>query len=126
ARRADLPTEALGLIDRLVERRLLVIDRRQVEGGGEETVIEVAHEALLRQWPALRRWHDQERATLATQQEVARAASAWNLNLRGEDWLAHRGTRLAEAEAVARRDDFVSVLSGLPRAYLDACRKAEE
>jgi WD40 repeat protein len=121
ARRADLPSEARGLIDRLVDRRLLVVDRR-----AGETVIEVAHEALLRLWPALRRWHDQERAALEIQQEVARASSAWSQNGPGADWLAHRGARLAEAEAVARREDFAPVFAGLPRVYLDACRQADE
>lgn len=122
ARRADLPETARGLIDRLIAQRLLVADRR-----GEETVIEVAHEALLRRWPTLRRWHDQERAALVTQQEIARAASAWSQNAGGgTDWLAHRGVRLAEAEKVARRRDFAAAFEGAPRAYLDACRQAED
>jgi WD40 repeat protein len=121
ARRSDLPEAARGLIDRLIDHRLLVIDRR-----GEETVVEVAHEALLRLWPTLRRWHDQERAALEIQQEIARASTAWSQNARGSDWLAHRGARLTEAEAVARREDFASVFAGVPRAYLDACRKAED
>ncbi|HEV7503743.1 MAG TPA: TIR domain-containing protein [Thermoanaerobaculia bacterium] len=120
-RLADLPEAARGLIDRLIDRRLLVVDRR-----GEETVVEVAHEALLRLWPPLRRWHDQERASLETQQEIAHASSAWSQNMKGSDWLAHRGARLAEAEAVARREDFAAVFAGLPHAYLDACRQAED
>jgi WD40 repeat protein len=126
ARHGDLPAEARGLIGRLIERRLLVIDRRVLEGGAEETVIEVAHEALLRLWPTLRRWHDQERAALSTQQEVARAAAVWSQNARGADWLAHRGGRLAEAEAVSRREDFAAVFAGAPHAYLEACRLAED
>src|SRR5215203_64554 len=126
SRLTDLPFEARGLIDRLIERRLLVVDRRVLENGAEETVIEVAHEALLRRWPTLRRWHDQERSALATQQEIARASSAWSQNGRGPDWLTHRGARLAEAEAVARREDFAKVFEGVPRAYLDACRQAED
>ena len=121
ARQADLPEAGRGLIDRLITQRLLVADRR-----GEETVIEVAHEALLRRWPTLRRWHDQERAALVTQQEIARAASAWSQNDRGADWLAHRGARLAEAEKVARREDFTAAFEGAPRAYLEACRYAED
>jgi hypothetical protein len=121
ARLADLPADTRQLIDRLIDRRLLVVNRR-----AEETVIEVAHEALLRRWPTLRRWHDQERAALEIQQEVARAASAWSQNGRGPDWLAHRGARLTTAEAVARREDFASVFAGVPRAYLGACRQAED
>ncbi|HBL26326.1 MAG TPA: hypothetical protein DD490_05770 [Acidobacteria bacterium] len=124
--RADLPDAARGLIDRLIDRRLLLVDRRVLEGGTEETVIEVAHEALLRRWPTLQRWHDQERGALATQQEVGRAAAAWSKNASAADWLAHRGARLAEAEAVARREDFEKAFKGVPRDYLDACRQAED
>jgi WD40 repeat protein len=123
ARLADLPAEMRGLIDRLVNRRLLVVDQR-----AKETVIEVAHEALLRLWPTLRRWHDQERAALEILQEVVRAASAWKPNVCGFDsaWLTHRGARLTEAEAVAHREGFAKVFEGVPRAYLDACRQAED
>jgi WD40 repeat protein len=126
ARLSDLPTPARGLIDRLIARRLLVVDRPASPDGAGETVVEVAHEALLRRWPTLRRWHDQERAALAIQQEIARAAAAWNENARGRDWLAHRGARLAEAEAVMHREDFAAVFAGVPRAYLAACRESEE
>jgi hypothetical protein len=64
-------------------------------------VIEVAHEALLRRWPTLRRWHDQERAALEIQQEVTRAASAWKPNECGFDsaWL----TTAARASKRPRR-----------------------
>jgi len=126
ARLADLPAEASGLIERLIGRRLLVVDRRVLESGTEATVIEVAHEALLRRWPILRRWHDQEREALQTQQEIARASSAWSQNACGADWLVHRGTHLADAEAVARRKDFAVVFADVPRAYLDSCRQAED
>lgn len=126
ARLADLPAEARGLIDRLIDRRLLVVDRRALENSSEENIIEVAHEALLRRWPTLLLWHDQERAALKIQQEVSRAASAWSQNGRGAEWLDHRGARLTEAEAVALREDFAKVFEGGPRVYLDACRKAEE
>jgi WD40 repeat protein len=127
ARQADLPEAARGLIERLINRRLLLVDRRVLGTVSQETVIEVAHEALLRRWPTLRRWHDQERTALETQQEIARAASAWNQNgcRADSDWLTHRGTRLEEAEAVARREDFAAVFAGVPRAYLDACRQFE-
>lgn len=126
ARQEDLPEAAYGLIKRLIDHRLLVIDRRVLESGAGETVIEVAHEALLRRWPTLRRWHDEERAALEIQQEVDRASTAWSQNARGADWLAHRGAHLAEAEAVARRDDFAKIFEGVPRAYLDACRQTED
>ncbi|HEX4497026.1 MAG TPA: toll/interleukin-1 receptor domain-containing protein, partial [Thermoanaerobaculia bacterium] len=126
ARLNDLPEATRGLIDRLIDRRLLVVDRRVLESGAEETVIEVAHEALLRRWPTLRRLHDQERGALEIQQEITRAAAAWSQNGHGSDWLIHRGARLAEAEKVGSREDFATVFVGMSRVYLDACRQAED
>lgn len=126
ARLNDLPEATRGLIDRLIDRRLLVVDRRILESGAEETVIEVAHEALLRRWPTLRRLHDQERGALEIQQEITRAAAAWSQNGHGSDWLIHRGARLAEAEKVGSREDFATVFVGMSRVYLDACRQAED
>jgi hypothetical protein len=123
ALRAQLPAEAAGLVERLVGRRLLVVGQ---EAGEEGARVEVAHEALLRHWPALRRWLDQESGALRTQQEVARAAAGWDENRRAADWLVHRGARLAEAEAVARRENFAASFAGTPRDYLEACRRAEE
>jgi WD40 repeat protein len=120
---ATLPAEATGLVERLVGRRLMVVGQ---EAGEEGARVEVAHEALLRHWPALRRWHDQESGALRTQQEVARAAAGWDENRRAADWLVHRGARLAEAEAVARRENFGASFAGTPRDYLEACRRAEE
>ena len=49
ATRSEIPAEARPLIDRFAERRLLIKDRRKVAGQDVE-VIEVAHEALLREW----------------------------------------------------------------------------
>ena len=53
-------------------------------------------------------------AIRCAEQEIARASSAWTQNTRGADWLAHRGGRLAEAEAVARREDFAKIFEGVP------------
>jgi hypothetical protein len=52
ATRAEIPPEARPLIDRLAEARLLIKDRRTF-GGENVEVVEVAHEALLREWKAL-------------------------------------------------------------------------
>ena len=59
SRYADLPAESRPLIDALAERRLLVIDQRN-----DERVVEVAHEALLRQWSELANWLKAEREDL--------------------------------------------------------------
>ena len=65
ARWVELPTAAHPLLQRLVEKRLLVT-------GKAEGTIEVAHEALLRNWPTLRDWLDQDRQKLEQEQRVRR------------------------------------------------------
>jgi tetratricopeptide (TPR) repeat protein len=52
ATRTEIPPEARPLIDRLAEARLLIKDRRTV-GHEDAEVVEVAHEALLREWKSL-------------------------------------------------------------------------
>ncbi|MGH8660701.1 MAG: beta-propeller domain-containing protein, partial [Burkholderiales bacterium] len=131
ARWEEIPPEARPLIERLIERRLLVRDRRKIEGRAEDVVVvEVAHEALLRQWPTLTVWLDEDLHALKILDAVQRAAAEWAKNREeassGEAWLVHTGERLVAAEAVRRRSDFERLLGPDGRAYLEACRARDE
>lgn len=57
-RRAELDESAV-VIDHLVDARLLTAGRDAASG---ERMVELAHEALLRGWPRLRRWVERERS----------------------------------------------------------------
>nr|WP_295427221.1 hypothetical protein [uncultured Thiodictyon sp.] len=70
----DLGAAARPLITRLTGARLLVTGRDV--GSGTQTV-EVAHEALIRTWPRLRGWLDQDRDDLRLRREIERIAHAW-------------------------------------------------
>jgi hypothetical protein len=52
ATRTEIPPKARPLVDRLAEARLLIKDRRKV-GDEDVDIVEVAHEALLREWKDL-------------------------------------------------------------------------
>jgi hypothetical protein len=39
--------------------------------------VEVAHEALIRHWPRLRAWLDQDRAALLLRETIREAAQEW-------------------------------------------------
>lgn len=67
-----LPAKAHPLLERLVKARLLVISQ---ESDGR--VVEVAHEALLRKWPRLRDWLDEEREFLTGKQQLERDLHDW-------------------------------------------------
>ncbi len=69
---AELPARSRAVIAALVSRKLLLADERD----GLPT-IEVAHEALLGQWPPLVAWIAEVRAELALQQTAEREAGTW-------------------------------------------------
>ena len=68
----SLPPRALPLIERLAKVRLLTI----LEEQGVRTV-EVAHEALLRKWPLLRGWLDEEREFLVGKAQLEQDLLDW-------------------------------------------------
>lgn len=107
-------------MERLVHARLLVVDRRS---GAD--VIEVAHESLLRRWPALAAWLEADADDLKLVDAIERAAGEWVRNNRDDAWLDHRAERLAAANRVSARDDFRQRLGEDGAAYLAACRNAE-
>ena len=121
AQRDEISGMSRALVERLIEARLVVADRRD---GAD--VIEVAHESLLRQWPALTAWLDADAADLIAVEGIERAAAEWLRNDRGEAWLDHRGERLATANALAAREDFGRRLGPDGIAYVAACRVREQ
>lgn len=101
------------------------MDRRDPQAGQAQPVmsaaaeVEVAHEALIRCWPRLERWITLNRPALSLRQEIGDAAEDWSNNSHVEDFLDHRGTRLADVEALDR--NHVIRLNRRERSYLDAC-----
>ena len=88
---------------------------------GEGTV-EVAHEALIRHWPTLRAWLDEDREGRLTHRRVTEAAQEWDATGR-DPALLFRGTRLAGASEWALANE--SELNELEHEFLDASRDAE-
>jgi CHASE2 domain-containing sensor protein len=121
ARFEDIPQPSRGVIERLIDARLLIADRR----AGTD-VIEVVHESLLRQWQKPTMWLDADAADLKLVEGVERAAAEWSRNGRLEPWLDHRSDRLMAAERLVARDDFRLRLGDLGAAYLAACGAREE
>jgi len=82
------------LIDRAASARLLTFDHDLVT---REPTVEVAHEALIREWPRLRSWLDEDRDGLRLLRHLRQSADAWLAADRDAGEL-YRGGRL---EAVA-------------------------
>ena len=99
------------ILNRLAEARLLTIGDAHVE---------VAHEALFREWPRLRTWLADDAAGRSVQRRLAVAASEWASEGR-EPGALWRGTRLLSGlEVASSRPDEVTHVE---QAFLDAGRE---
>jgi WD domain, G-beta repeat len=81
--------------------------------------VEIAHEALIRNWPRLRGWLDEDREGRQTHNRLTQAAQQWN-RLGREKAALYAGTRLATTAAWA--DDHEHDLNSLEREFLSASR----
>jgi WD40 repeat protein len=130
ARQSELPADLLPLARALTQRRLLVVKlAAQAEGAAavETATLEVAHEALLRRWPTLAELLAEDRDALLLLDGALLAAADWDkaLSQHKPDFLAHRGSRLAEALALATRGPDWEREIAPARAYLAACQARE-
>ena len=122
ARRAEFTPELNALADRLIEQRLLISDAGNVE---------IAHEAILRQWPALAGWIAEDRAALIALDALRAAAQDWRTHggrsaqSSSDVWLIHRGQRFQDARKIAARSDLAPSIDANVLEYLQACGKLE-
>ncbi|HLQ91966.1 MAG TPA: PDZ domain-containing protein [Xanthobacteraceae bacterium] len=86
------------LVDAFVAARLFVVDR----GADGEPVVGVAHEALLREWPRVRDWIEENRAVLNARARIVAAQALWSAADRGDVYLLPAGRLLQEGEALLK------------------------
>jgi WD40 repeat protein/energy-coupling factor transporter ATP-binding protein EcfA2 len=101
------------VIELLTNARLLTTS---TNSNGERQV-DVAHEALIRGWPRLHRWIDENRVALRLHRRLTEAAQEWKERKRDVSFL-YRGTRLTQA--TEWREQNVEALNVLEREFLDA------
>jgi WD40 repeat protein len=100
-----------SVLKRLADARLIT--------AGEDTV-EVAHEALIREWPLLRRWLDEDREGLRTHRHLTESAQEWE-RLDRDPGELYRGARLAAAGEWAEAQ--LSLMNPLEREFLEASKE---
>ncbi len=117
---AEARAAAARVRDKLASARLITTDRDDVE---------IAHEALIREWPTLREWLDEDREELRLHRRLTQAVDEWFAS--GGDGeppkpprdatLLWEGARLAFAEnwAAANQDE----LSEREEQFLQAARR---
>jgi WD40 repeat protein len=110
----DGPQRMERLLDTFGLARLLTFDRDPLTNGA---TVEVAHEALLREWRRLREWLDESRADVRQQRLLAGAAAEWTAAGRDPGFLL-RGSRLEQFAGWAQETELV--LAEGERALLKA------
>lgn len=112
------PAERAGVeqvISCLSNARLLTSSGEE----GKEAEVDVAHEALIRGWPLLRQWIEEERDTLRVQRRLTHDAEEWKKLQGGKrDGLLYRGLKLASTKEW--RSNHEKSLSISEREFLDA------
>ena len=110
----DEQTAVEEVLDILARARLITVGL---------DVVEVSHEALIREWPLLRRWLDEDREGLQIHRRLTDDSSEW-MRYDRDPGMLYRGARLSAAQEWAEgREGF---LSADEREFLDAARAARK
>jgi serine/threonine protein kinase len=112
--------EVQGLVDQMVDARLLVV---QTLEGGKGSTVEIVHESLVNNWPALRRWLDENQDDAALVDQLRQASRQWQA--KGRDaGLLWRGDMADEAKKFRKR--YKGQLTDVERGFLDAVVELEQ
>jgi WD40 repeat protein/serine/threonine protein kinase len=126
ARRSELlsavqnPDQLEQILTIFGRHRLLSFDHDPTT---REPTIEVAHEALLREWRALRRWLDESREDVIQQRRLAGLAAEW-LNGGKDPSFLLRGAQLEQFETWSGRT--IMALADIERDFIAASIMARE
>jgi WD40 repeat protein/serine/threonine protein kinase len=108
------------VIDKFGQYRLLTFDRDPIT---RTPTIEVAHEALIREWVRLKEWIEENRNQLHIQRQLSAASSEWTQSNRDDSFLA-AGSRLAQFETLLTEEQLA--LNEHERDYIQHSIKLRE
>ncbi|MCL1475132.1 caspase family protein, partial [Argonema antarcticum] len=106
-------------IQKLADAKLIVTSTLIAKGANSEqvAVVDVAHESLIRYWPKLRQWLNENRETLRQKRSIEAAAQEWEEKGKGADYLL-QGLRLAEAENFLGQSNHTVSLTAVAREFV--------
>ncbi len=116
-----VPPAPYGDPQQVEEVLVKLADARLITTG--EGTAEVAHEALIREWPTLREWLSEDREGLHVHRHLTEAAQEWEL-LERDPGALYRGSRLAQAVEWAQANP--SQMNAQEQAFLDASQEDSE
>jgi hypothetical protein len=108
------------LLDAFTNARLLTVGRDETS---REPTVEVAHEALLRDWPRLAGWLAEDRADLRLLRAITTGTTAWIRTNRDDGELARSGRLESAADLSTRRPEL---LNNEEQAWIEASRTAAD
>jgi serine/threonine protein kinase/DNA-binding SARP family transcriptional activator/WD40 repeat protein len=108
-----------GVLEVFGGNRLLTFDR---DPHTRSPTVEVAHEALLSQWPRLAGWINERREDLLLHRRLAHAVEEWETSSQSPEFLLQRG-RLHQFESWAGTTDLL--LTGAERRFMEESRTIE-
>lgn len=108
------------VLDKLVQARLVRVTQGDI---ASDTQVEIAHEALVRNWPTLIDWLEEERENIRQRQRLTDAARQWTLLGRAQGallpaTLLHEAGRFVEATGVELSTLEVEFLQASQRAIM--------
>jgi WD40 repeat protein/serine/threonine protein kinase len=109
-----------GVIEQFASKRLLTADR---DPGTRSPTVEVAHEALIREWGTLKVWLDESRDDVRLQRMLYLAAQEWH-EANNDDSFLLRGGRLVTFEDWI--DTSTIAVAELERTYYDTSIKERD
>lgn len=102
----------------LTDARLVTISTMEP---GDTRIVEVSHEALIREWPTLREWLNENREDLILHRQLTEDTNDW-LKLQRDPGALYRGMRLQHALKWAKSNaDLISLSE---QEFLEASQKA--
>ncbi|MFG6104909.1 SUMF1/EgtB/PvdO family nonheme iron enzyme [Leptothoe sp. EHU-05/26/07-4] len=122
---ADLVTplhtaaEVEVVVKKLADEKLVVTNNATAEDitTEEAVVVDIAHEALIRQWPLLRHWLAEKRDLLRQSQKLAMAAQEWRTHGKQASDLL-RGRQLLDARKFQNKYRTDAPLSALAEEFI--------
>jgi WD40 repeat protein/class 3 adenylate cyclase len=112
--RVENAEDASRVLNLLAEARLVTLS---------ENTAEVAHEALIREWPTLLEWLNEDREGLRLHRNITEGTQEWEL-LEHDSGTLYRGARLAHAREWAALNP--NALNAGERAFLEASYELEQ
>jgi len=115
--RATDPTTIDAVLGILTDARLVTTGTQEP---GETRVVEVAHEALIREWPTLRDWLNQNRQGLILHRQLTEDMNDW-IKLGRDPGALYRGVRLKQTLEWTKTN--AELISLAEQEFLDASQK---